>query len=528
MKKSLVLHPFLFAAFPVLFVFAHNMDQIRASMVPGPIVFTTFAAFLCWSLLSLVLRDGKRAGLIVSLFFLLFFSYGICHLEMKVLAARLLGRSTIVTPGHILIPWAILFALGTYSFAKTDRNLHNLTSIADIVAGCLVAVCVINIGAYELRSMSAWRGSGSTVDIETQPTYQEAGVLPDIYYIVLDGYARADVLEEIYDYDNTEFIDYLTAKGFYVAHESRSNYSKTLLSLASSLNSTYLDGLVRQIGVEHGSPRPVADMVSNSAVFHFLDRHGYEIVTFSTGYPGTEIRNADRYLAHRWYPDEFQVALINMTPLPFVVNALYDMHDWHRQRILYTFDNLADASEPRGPTFVFAHILAPHPPFVFGPEGEEIDPEYQFVLADGSHLIGGRGMTRDEYVAQYRGQLMFINSRVRGALDAILSTSQRPAIIVLQADHGPGSMLDWDDPDNTDFEERLSILNAYYLPNDGDKYLYDAITPVNTFRVILNHYFGTDLELLDDESYFSTEARPYAFINVTRAMGAGTDTVPVE
>jgi len=56
MKKSLVLHPFLFAAFPALFVFAHNMDQIRASMVPGPIVFTTFAAFLCWSLLSLVFQ----------------------------------------------------------------------------------------------------------------------------------------------------------------------------------------------------------------------------------------------------------------------------------------------------------------------------------------------------------------------------------------------------------------------------------------------------------------------------------------
>ncbi|TKJ31121.1 MAG: hypothetical protein CEE40_02370 [Chloroflexi bacterium B3_Chlor] len=525
MKKSLVLHPFLFAAFPVLFVFAHNMDQIRASMVPGPIVFTTFAAFLCWSLLSLVLRDGKRAGLIVSLFFLLFFSYGICHLAMKVLAARLLGRSTIVTPGHILIPWAILFALGTYSFAKTDRNLHNLTSIADIVAGCLVAVCVINIGAYELRSMSAWRGNGNTVDIETQPTYQEAGVLPDIYYIVLDGYARADVLEEIYDYDNTEFLDYLTAKGFYVAHESRSNYCMTLLSLASSLNSTYLDGLAQQIGGEYRGAGPVAGMIGDSKVFRFLRSHGYEIVAFASGYAGTEVGNADRYLAHRWYPDEFQVALINMTPLPVVLNALYDMHDWHRERILYTFEHLPDASELPGPTFVFAHIIAPHPPFVFGPNGERIDPELQFVLADGSHLIGKRGMTRDEYVAQYRGQLMFVNTQVRGAVDAILSTSQRPAIIVLQADHGPGSMLDWDDPDNANVEERLSVLNAYYLPGGGETHLYPGITPVNTFRVIFNHYFDADLELLEDESYFSTWGRPHAFINVTDGMDADADIV---
>lgn len=528
MRKHLVLHPFLFAIFPALFIFANNMAQFRVGIIPGPIAVLTIAALLLWSSLSVVLKDRRRAGLIVSLFYLLFFSYGICYLEMKVLTSRFLGGPTIVTWAHLLVAWAAVFSLGTYAFAKTPRSLDNLTMAANVMAGCLVLLSAIDIGVHQLGSMSAGRILWAPPTIEGNPAGEEAGALPDIYYIVLDGYGRADVLEEIYDYDNTEFLDYLTAKGFYVAHESRSNYCQTLLSLASSLNLTYLDGLVSQIGVEYWGNAPVADMIGNSAVFHFLERHGYETVAFSSGYPPAEIRNADRYLALRWYPDEFQTTLINMTPIPFVVNALYDMHDWHRERILYTFDNLADASEPRGPTFVFAHIIAPHPPFVFGRHGERIDPELQFVLADGSHLIGRRGMTRDEYVAQYRGQIMFINSRVRGAVDAILSTSQRPAIIVLQADHGPGSMLDWDDPDNTDLEERLSVLNAYYLPNGGDKYLYDGITPVNTFRVIFNHYFGTDLELLDDESYFSTAARPYAFINVTRAMGADTDTAPVE
>jgi len=36
------------------------------------------------------------------------------------------------------------------------------------------------------------------------------------------------------------------------------------------------------------------------------------------------------------------------------------------------------------------------------------------------------------------------------------------------------------------------------------------------------------LELFDDESYFSTPGRPYAFINVTDAMGADTDTTGEE
>ena len=51
----------------------------------------------------------------------------------------------------------------------------------------------------------------------------------DIYYIIVDGYASSSTLEEIYGYDNHEFTDYLTERGFYVASESRSNYAKSTL-----------------------------------------------------------------------------------------------------------------------------------------------------------------------------------------------------------------------------------------------------------------------------------------------------------
>jgi len=135
------------------------------------------------------------------------------------------------------------------------------------------------------------------------------------------------------------------------------------------------------------------------------------------------------------------------------------------------FEHLPDASDGPGPTFVFAHIIAPHPPFVFGPDGEHIDPELQFVLLDGSHLIGNRGISRDDYVAGYRRQLIFVNSQLQAAVDEILSKSQRPAVIILQGDHGPGSTLDWDNPDNTNLEERLSVLNAYYLPGGAETHL---------------------------------------------------------
>lgn len=524
MNKARVLHPFLFAIFPVLFLFAHNIRRFPAGMIAVPIAVLSIGALLLWSSLSVILKDRRRAGLVVSLFYLLFFSYGTCYLELKILTSRLVGGPGIVTPLHLLIAWAALFALGTYAFLRTTRDLDNLTTAANVMAGCLVLLSVINVGVYQLGSISGGRSAEIAPSIQVNPSGQEASPLPDIYYIILDGYGRADILADLYDYDNTEFLEYLTAKGFYVAHESRSNYCQTLLSLASSLNLTYLDDLAQQIGAEYRGGGPVVDMIRNNTVFYFLRNRGYEIVAFATGYTGTETKDVDRYMAVRWYPNELQVTLMNMTPLPLVANVLYDMHEWHRERILYTFEHLPDASEEPGPTFVFAHIVAPHPPFVFGPNGERIDPELQFVLNDGNRLIGERGITREEYLAQYRGQLTFVNGQVEAAVQEILSKAQRPTVVVLQGDHGPGSMLDWDNPDNTNYQERLSVLNAYYLPGGGEKHLYPGITPVNTFRVIFNHYFGADLELLDDESYFSTEGRPYAFINVTDAMGPRTDT----
>jgi hypothetical protein len=50
----------------------------------------------------------------------------------------------------------------------------------------------------------------------------------------------------------------------------------------------------------------------------------------------------------------------------------------------------------------------------------------------------------------------------------------------------------------------MKILNAYFLPGEGAAGLYPSITPVNTFRLIFDVYFGADLELLEDVSDHST------------------------
>ena len=75
-------------------------------------------------------------------------------------------------------------------------------------------------------------------------------------------------------------------------------------------------------------------------------------------------------------------------------------------------------------------------------------------------------------------------------------------IIIVQGDHG--AVLD--DP-----QRRMTILNAYYLPGGGAQSLYEAVSPVNTFRVIFNFYFGLQVPLLDDISYYSSYEEPYNY-----------------
>ena len=56
-----------------------------------------------------------------------------------------------------------------------------------------------------------------------------------------------DTLRDLYGYDNSPFLDFLRSKGFYVADKSVTNYPRTELSVASSLNMKYMNYLSKQM-----------------------------------------------------------------------------------------------------------------------------------------------------------------------------------------------------------------------------------------------------------------------------------------
>ncbi len=175
------------------------------------------------------------------------------------------------------------------------------------------------------------------------------------------------------------------------------------------------------------------------------------------------------------------------------------------------------ARDPK-PTFTFAHILCPHPPIIFGPEGQDIAHRNEQFMLFREDRVKGRFLKPEFFRRAYRDQAAYITARAQEMVDRILAESPEPPIIIVQSDHGSELNLDMESVENTDLPERMGILNAYYFPGGRYEGLYPSISPVNSFRVMFNTFFGARLSLLPDRSFFSTWSDPYRFIDVTKAV----------
>lgn len=515
MKPTQLLHPFLFAAFPLLFLDSRNLDEVAAGELVLPAVVLCAATALLLGFIYLVCRDWGKAAFLVSVSWLLFFSYGAFHSLIRdwVLFGHEVGRHR-----YLLLVWVLIFSVGVLFAVRRPSFLGSINRFFSRFAIILVAIAVLNIGWY---SVSVRNVAGDDIIVEGT-TAAPPEVCPDIYYIVLDGYARADVLQDLYRYDNSHFLGRLTRMGFYVAEESRSNYPMTGLSMASSLDFTYLDDYIAQLDPsvrESCDLRPLISRICSSRSLRFLKRFGYSFVTFSPGVAVVDVKTADTYIRPQFRVSAFQNALVNMTPLPIFLARLHikSQYDLHRERILFMLENLpgiASREDRESPVFVYCHILCPHPPFVFQENGDPIEQTGKMAFLDGDN-IWRRQDAGDEYREKYIGQLRFVSEKILSVVEDILERSAEPPVIILQSDHGPGLELDWSTPSETTYWERLAILNAYYLPGGGEQHLYPGISPVNTFRVVFNHFFGADHELLEDKCYFMLRNQPYQLKEVT-------------
>jgi hypothetical protein len=269
------------------------------------------------------------------------------------------------------------------------------------------------------------------------------------------------------------------------------------------------------------------DLTKSNNIMAVLKDCGYQIVTIESGFYFTDHFDADVILGNGVGTNEFESLLLADSPVDVLADELNLepselSYEAHRQRVLYSFETLESLHNLSGPKFVFTHILSPHPPFVFDQSGQAIEPKHAYYIGDGDDYQGDL----DEYLAGYPAQIQFINHKIIQAIDLLLANSAAPPVIIIQGDHGPGSRLVWDSPEQTCLWERTPILNAYYLPEEGEGSLYPSISPVNSFRVVLNAYFNADLPLLPDRTYFTSHNLERQAIDITEIRSSQSNCYP--
>jgi hypothetical protein len=313
----------------------------------------------------------------------------------------------------------------------------------------------------------------------------------------------------------------LTSKGFYVASNSVSNYPLTSQSLASSLNLEYINYLGDEVGEDSSDRTVVYPMLKGHEVQHFLKSRGYDFINIGSWWEPTRTNKfADKNLSTNQNfpePDEFSTKLLDTTAFSPIAARFFpeaNLRTNFENKTLDQLQNLEETAGKEGPKFVFAHILLPHVPYVFGRDCEPIGKQE------------AKKRSRSE---NYLNQLICTNKKIRHLVDQLLSKSDEPPIIVIQSDEGPypanynvKNNFNLKDATKDDLRKKLGILNAYFLPGVDSKALYNSITPVNSFRLIFNLYFDTTHELLPDKNYvFEDIKHLYKFIDVTDKIKAG-------
>jgi hypothetical protein len=515
--RQRVFHPLLFAAYPVLALLAYNIDWLRPQQALRALLLSVVLALLLLVVLARLLHSWHRAGLLVSLFLILFFAYGHLYESIKLGIGSDVGRHRYLAPLYLatagFLTWWIL---------RRVRRPEAATGILNVVALAALAFPVVSLLRSGIAGLSA---SPIALEGEARLELPAGQRPPDVYFIVVDGYARQDTLRDVYDLDNSEFLNFLEGRGFYVARDSRSNYAQTGLSLASTLNLDYIEAIVPDAGEGTTGRDVLWRLIKNSQVRRQLEALGYVTVAFSSGLAGTELTDADYYITAGAVDEDlglvgstpFESLMIETSALRLISDGVVALprlfpdvrypYEVHRGRIRNILDNLGDLPETEEPKFVFAHIIAPHPPFVFAADGSPITPEVPFTLR---FTFDAGDPTGADYITGYRDQVRFVNSQLEQVVTAILENSEVPPVIIIEGDHGPDS----NSGQVSYVQERMTNLIAVYAPT-GDAGLYPDLTPVNVFRVVFNEVFGADYPILDDRVLYSEYDTLYKFFDVT-------------
>jgi len=498
-NKTSILHSFLFAIFPILHLYSINLIEASINDIVFPIITSISITGILLIVSRLILKDWTKSGFIISFLLVLSFSYGHIYYFVN---GMTLNEFEFFRHRYLLLMFLVTFVTGAILIVRTQNKLHNLKKVINAVAITLIIITIPNFAFGAISALEINENveiSPDSIQLQNHKMSYELINLselnsiekPDIYYILLDGYGGTKIMKQDLDFDNYGFLSELTNKGFFAPDSSFSNYPSTLWVMSSLFSMNYLPSPENsQSDAEYNFL--LSEISKNNEVMRNFDYLGYEIINFQ---PKGFVPFSSSFVDQTFCQQEnlgqtkFGNVLLRTTILSFFYNQLLLEDD--RTSILCGFSEISDLTEKNdNPIFVYMHLRIPHPPHVFGPNGE--------------YVIGGQSQTEEgSFIDEqkYVDSIKFANKKILKVVENILENNEK-SIIIIQSDHGFDFGINYENPSDRSLKQRFSNINAIYSPDADKDIFYEGMTPVNTFRMIFNEYFDASYVMLEDRMYY--------------------------
>ncbi len=473
------LHPLLFSVLIAAMPYAQYSGFIPPAQFVLP--FLSICAFVLFAyfMIKAVTKTAEKTVAVLSPLLMVFFNYGAFYEFIS----SLIGNAKL--KGFILILATILILAALFVYVLKVLRAHKATIGNANKLFCLIAAAMLLFSA-----ISIWAHYRGTVRMnglsdKTIVTLQKKTTpFPDIYFIVLDEYASPSQMKNYFHSDISSFVVYLKQKGFMVTELVTKSLStneiiagRMNMAIANSANaataySSFSESIMESVNLREYRSENQMFEIRNSDVVSFLKNIGYHFVNIGSWFS---------YTRYNWQADEnfntyglqFSNEIASIIANNSALRLVFINRYFHKTAVLDAFDLLGRMPAIAGkPKFVFAHIICPHPPYIFGPSGGKL----------GLSLYGASKNARQPYIDQHA----FITEKVKEFVAHKLSGTKTAPVIIIQSDHGarikgPGA---------------YQVFSAIYLPSHGSKPLQSSMLSANTFRSVFNEIFGANLEIL--------------------------------
>ena len=451
--KNFIIFPFLLAFLPSWQLILKNYDELIFQDILISLTIVAVSVIV-WIVITKIIKNGNKAALITGIGVGFFFYFG--YLQ-DALDGILIFNIPINKTSVLMIISIIVFIISIIYFVKSKKNFALSIKIANVFTVTMILFTLIQ---FVIPGALAEK--------------------PNVYHIILDEYTDNEILLKKFGYDNGKFLEFLNKNGFYMPDKSFSTFRSTSNELNLILNMDYpiSSGWVSDA---------YQDLKTNKVMSTFSDQN-YSIIETNSAMRWKDFSDVDTHLCYD--VDFINSEFLDQVLRKSIIKYFMEQHqtDTRRDMVRCTFNELNEiALQSNGPTYVFAHLYVPHPPFIFGPNGENVTPDHSEIS----------GLQSWENPQGYLNQLIYATSEISVVITNIVENDPN-AIIILQGDTGTSTGTDGTTTTMKDIYQIHSILYAVRIPDVNN---FENAIPVNTYRIIFNNYFDMNYEYLEHRIY---------------------------